>query len=153
MALLLNLPVRDIMKKDCISIQQNALVEEAAALMVKHRINGIPVLNEKGEVIGMITQGDLVIRATGIRLFTLWPYGSYESNEEMMKEYHKIIGTKVSEVMNDQPITIDPDRPISYAAELMYKKRIKQLPVVENNKLIGFISRTDIIDLIFRKED
>jgi CBS domain-containing protein len=47
MAFLLNLPVRDIMKKDCISIQQSALVEEAAALMVKHRINGIPVLNEK----------------------------------------------------------------------------------------------------------
>jgi CBS domain-containing protein len=153
MALLLNLPVRDIMKKECISIQQNALVEAAAALMVQHRINGIPVVNEQNEVVGMITQGDLIIRATGIRLFTLWPYGSYESNEEMMKEYHKIIGTKVSEVMNDQPVTIDPDRPISYAAELMYKKRIKQLPVVENKKLLGYLSRTDIIELLFRKEN
>lgn len=153
MALLLNLPVRDVMKKDCISISQNALVEEAAALMVQHRINGIPVVNEQNEVVGMITQGDLIIRATGIRLFTLWPYGSYESNEEMMKEYRKIIGTKVSEVMNDQAITIDPDRPISYAAELMYKKRIKQLPVVENKKLLGYLSRTHIIELLFRKED
>jgi CBS domain-containing protein len=117
----------------------------------EHNINGIPVYDDQDEIVGMITQGDLLLRATGIRLFTLWPHGSYESNEEMMKEYTKMIGTKVSEVMNDQPITIDPDRPVSYAAELMYKKRIKQLPVVENRKIIGYISRMQIIKITFQE--
>ncbi len=141
------------MKQCFYSIHQDALVEEAARIMVEHHINGLPVRNDQNDIVGIITQGDLLVKATGIRLFTLWPYGSYESNEEMMKEYQKMIGTRVSEVMNDKPITIDPDRPISYAAELMYKKRIKQLPVVENNKIVGCISRTDIIELLFRKED
>ncbi len=153
MALLLKLKVRDLMKKECFTIHKDASVEEAAALMVEHNINGIPVYDDQDEIVGMITQGDLLLRATGIRIFTLWPHGAYESNEEMMKEYTKMIGTKVSEVMNDQPVTIDPDRPVSYAAELMYKKRIKQLPVVENRKIIGYISRMQIIKILFKKED
>ncbi len=153
MSLNLNLPVKDIMNKEIFFIHQDALVEEAAALMVKNHINGLPVCDDNGDIVGMITQGDLLIKATGIRIFTLWPHGSYESSQEMMKEYSKMIGTRVKEVMNDQPITIHPDRPVFYAAEIMYKQRVKQLPVVEEKKLVGFIERITIVELLFKKEE
>ena len=90
--------VKEIMNKEPIFIHESRSVEESVKIMLEHNINGIPVVDAENHVVGIITQGDLLLKATRSPFFRLWPYGSYATSEELMSEYKKIIGTSVSEV-------------------------------------------------------
>jgi len=146
-----DISVKEIMNKEPIFIHESRSVEEAVKIMLEHKINGIPVVDSEQHVIGIITLGDLLLKATRSPLFRLWPYGSYTTTEELMDEYKKIIGTSVTEVMTKEPMCIHEDELISRAAEIMYDKRIKQLPIIHEETLVGMVTRSDIIKYIFSK--
>jgi CBS domain-containing protein len=121
-------------------------------MVIEKNLNGIPVVDDNQHVIGVITQGDLLLKAINSPLFSLWRHGVYDSSEEMLKEYIKINSTKADEIMTKPPICIHEDEMVSRAAELMYKNKIKQLPVLRDSNLIGIISRLEIIKHIFIKK-
>lgn len=143
--------VKEIMNKEPIFVHESRSVDDAVVIILDHKINGIAVVNEEQHVLGIITQGDLLLKATRSPLFKLWPYGDYTVTEELMKEYKKIIGTKVSEVMTKNPVCIHEDDLISRAAEIMHTERVKQLPVIHEERLVGMVTRSDIIKYIFAK--
>ncbi len=143
--------VKEIMNKEPIFIHESRSVEESVKIMLEHNINGIPVVDAESHVVGIITQGDLLLKATRSPLFRLWPYGSYTTTEELMNEYKKIIGTSVSEVMTKDPICIHEDELVSKAAEILHDKGVKQLPIIHEDILVGMITRSDIIKYIFTR--
>lgn len=143
--------IKEVMNKEPIFIHESRNLEEVVEIMLEHKINGIPVVDAEQHVVGIITQGDLLLKATRSPLFRLWPYGSYTVTEELMSEYKKIIGTIVSEVMTREPICIHENELVSKAAEILYDNGIKQLPVIHEEVLVGMITRSDIIKYIFKK--
>jgi len=143
------LQARDIMTREVITATPETSVTEVAALLDKHRISGVPVLDAAGQVAGVITQSDLVARARDLELppaISLFDVRLFlETPSHFKKRLEKMLGTTVSEVMTPKPHTISPETTVSQIAALMAKKGVHTIPVVEGGKLVGVIGKIDLI--------
>lgn len=135
---------REIMSRDVITVKKDTDIHEAGRLLIKHKISGMPVVDDNNRVIGMITEADLLTMA-GI------PRG-HVFNDMVMKYVlgkptpHHREGKKVEDVMSDHVITVHPTTSAREIAAILDKKRIKRVPVVDNeNRLVGIVSRGDIV--------
>ncbi len=140
------IPVRDVMTKRVVTAKKNTEIKEVAGLLSENRISGMPVVDDNGKVIGVVSEADILV-AAGIkrenRLKDILRYLSGETVTPVKK------GTTAGEVMTSPVITIGPDADIREAARIIDKKRIKRLPVVDSEgRLLGIISRADIIRVI-----
>lgn len=115
--------VRDIMTKEVAYINPESTVSEAAQLMQKHNVGSIPVCDQNG-VVGIVTDRDIVVRNVA--------HG--KSPQE----------TRVRDVMTGQVNTATPDMEVDAAADLMAQYKVRRLPVVENNRIVGMVSLGDI---------
>jgi CBS domain-containing protein len=136
----------EIMTRRVVSVSPEDSVLHAVQQMLQHRISGLPVVDSAAELIGVVTEGDLLRRAeTGTRHqrprwleFLLGP-------ARMASEYVHTSGRKVGEVMTADPITITEDTPLEQAVQLMEKHRIKRLPVLRGRKVAGIVSRANLL--------
>ncbi len=129
--------VREIMKSPVITIDQEASLAEAQALMEEHNVRRLPVVNADGRLVGIISQGDL--REANALRATVNPYAP-EATEDWLT---------VAEVMTPDPITISPDTPIWQAAELLIQHKIGGIPVLdEDGDLCGIVTTSDILRLV-----
>jgi len=137
------------MTKEVITTTPETSVTEVAALLDKHRISGVPVVDQEEFLVGVITQSDLVGRARdlelppAIALFDLRLF--LETPTHFKKRLEKMLGTTVGDVMTPKPITVSPETPVSQIADLMAKKKVHTIPVVEGGKLAGVIGKIDLI--------
>lgn len=116
--------IRNVMTSDVVTIKDTQSVQEAAALMSQHNIGSVPVVNNQGEMIGIITDRDITLRTTAQGEGTQTP---------------------VSEVMTAQRVVkATPDMDVQQAAQMMAKQQIRRLPVVENGKVVGMVSLGDL---------
>jgi CBS-domain-containing membrane protein len=139
----LKVPVKDVMTADVICIKKDADIHEAARILSENRISGLPVVDEEKYLIGIVTEADILYSA-GMKK----SHDFRDILRHILGEPHPKIrtGSKVEEIMTTQVITTSPDRDIKEVARILDEKRIKRLPVVdENNKLIGIISRANIV--------
>ena len=149
------LTARDIMTREVISIDPEAPVTEAASLMESHRISGLPVVGPRGNILGIITQTDLVQRARdlelppAINLLDIHMFLVTPSN--FHKRLEKMLGGTVGEVMTPEPITVAPETPVKEIAALMDRKNVHTLPVLESGKLVGIIGKVDLIRALARQ--
>ena len=143
-------PVKDFMTKKVISVKENDNIKKLFKLMDKHAILGIPVVDEKNRVIGIVTESDLIQHFTTLKpplsinilgsLLYLEDIGEFNEN---LKDH---CAENVKDIMTKEVTTIKADASLLQAIELMTKKSINRLPIVDkNNKLIGIITRTDIV--------
>jgi CBS domain-containing protein len=143
------LQARDIMTKEVITTTPETSVTEVAALLEKHRISGVPVVDDAGRVVGVITQSDLVARARdlelppAIALFDLRLF--LETPSHFKKRLEKMLGVTVGEVMTPNPISVSPEMPVEEIAALMDRKKVHTLPVLAGGKLVGVIGKIDLI--------
>lgn len=135
---------REIMSRDVITVKKDTDIHEAGRLLIRHKISGMPVVDDDNHVIGMITEADLLTMA-GI------PKG-HVFNDVVMKYVlgkptpHHREGKKVADVMSAHVITAHPETSAKEIASILDKKRIKRVPVVDNeNRLLGIVSRGDIV--------
>ena len=143
------LPVREVMSKDVITIARDADLHEAARLLSEHRISGAPVVDDQGRVIGVISEADLLTLAGMKREHTFKDVLRNILGEPVSARKS---GNKVEDVMSFPPITAKADDDIGDAAKILDDRRIKRLPVVdEDGKLIGIIARADIIRALGKK--
>jgi len=140
---------RDIMNKNVITVQEDTMIEEVADILTKNKISGLPVVNQAGKLVGMVTEGDLLHKETNPRtpgylniLGALIYIGGVDKYKEDLK---KLAATKASEIMTTDVITVSGDAKVEQVAAMMVNHNIKRLPVIENDALIGIISRADII--------
>jgi len=136
----------DVMTKDVLSTRPDATILEAARLMVQKRISGLPVIDAHGAIVGMVTEGDLLRRSeTGTQRkrprwleFLIGP-------GRLADEYVHTAGRKVEEVMTDHVYTVEEDAPLEKIVHLMERHRVKRLPVVRNEKLVGIVTRANLV--------
>ena len=140
---------KDIMTKNIITVSPETEVTQAANLLLEKRINGVPVVNSIGELVGILCQSDLIAQQKSIplpSLFTLLDgYISLTGSKRMDKEVEKIAATKVAEAMTADPVTVDPETEIEKIAALMVGKNYHTLPVIEAGKLVGILGKEDVL--------
>lgn len=152
--------VRELMTKNIITTTADASVREAARLMYLNALTGLPVLDERDELVGIITEEDMVKlegplhipSAVGI-LGSLLYLDNPLNGDEIEKQLAVLTATKVQELMTKEPMTIGPDEPLTALAEIFLHKKVNPVPVVKDKKLLGIVSRADIVKLLAGEKD
>jgi CBS domain-containing protein len=144
----------DVMSSTVIAISQDAPLSQAARLMIDNHISGLPVLDPAGHPVGVLTEGDLLQRIeTGTAgkapgwLSVIFTPGRLASS------YVQTHGRRVSDVMTPDPITIDEATPLAEVSELMRTRRVKRLPVTRDGKVVGIVSRADLVHALAKELD
>jgi CBS domain-containing protein len=136
----------DVMTRDVVSIEPDASVLQAVRLMLQHKISGLPVVDAAGNLQGILTEGDFLRRAeTGTERkrsrfveFLLGP-------GRLAEDYTRTSGRRVNEVMTPDVYTVTEDAPLEQVVHLMERHRIKRLPVVRGGKVVGIITRANLV--------
>lgn len=148
---------RDIMTRKVISVSPETEVTKATKIMLDNSINGMPVVDSEGRLVGIICQSDLIAQQKQLPLpsvFTLLDgVIPLFSQKNLESEAQKIMATTVSKAMTPDPITISPESSLEEIAKLMVDKKLHTLPVIKQGKLIGIIGKEDVLRTIFSGED
>ena len=144
----------DIMVKDVVSVGPEAPVRGIALLMLERRISGVPVVDGEQHVLGIVSEGDLIRRP---ELETDhapkgW-LGLFLSDEERARDFVKSHGRKAREVMTQPAIGVAPDTPLAEVVRLMERHRVKRLVIVEHGKLVGLVTRADLLRAMVVHQD
>jgi len=146
---------REIMNKNVVTVQEEATIEEVAGILTDNNVSGAPVVNKEGKLVGIVTEEDLLHKKTNPRvpgfLNILGAFIYISGVERYREDLKKLAATKVFEIMTTEVVTVGGDAEIEQVAALMVDHDIKRLPVVENDALIGIISRADIVRTIARQ--
>lgn len=145
--------VAEIMTANPAVVQRETPLKEAIKLLAEKKISGLPVVDESGKLVGVLSEADLMWQETGVNpppYFMFLDSVIYLQNPaEYERELHKALGQTVGEVMSDHAISITGDRPLKEAAQLMHKQEVPRLPVVdEEKKVVGIITRGDIVRMM-----
>jgi CBS domain-containing protein len=139
----------DIMTQNVITTTPEASVDEAVRLMLGHNISGLPVVGNTGTVVGIVTEGDLLRRTeTGTERQRARWLEFLIAPGLLAEEYKRSHGRKVGEVMTAATISVTAQTPLAEVVALMESRRVKRLPVVENGRLIGIVSRADLLRVL-----
>ena len=141
--------VRDVMTTDVVTVTPTTPLREVARLLSERRVSGAPVVDEQGSCIGVISEGDLLFKEIGQpepRTPLEWVFGSRDTAEAIRRRGARTAG----EAMSAPPITIEPDMPLRVAAERMVNDGVNRLPVVENGRLVGIVTRADLVRAYLR---
>ena len=143
------LKAKDIMTRDVITVTPETEVTAIARILLEKHFNGLPVVDENGNLVGIVCQSDLIAEQKKLPIpsvFTIldtfipiYPPGKTE------KEIQKITAMKASQTMTRNTVTVDPETGLDEIASIMVNKSIHTIPVVENNKLVGIIGKRDIL--------
>ncbi len=146
------LKAQDIMTREVITVNEDATVRELASLFLTHNISGAPVVDTESRVIGVVTESDLIFQNKKVHLPTavaiLDAFLFLERPEKMEKEVKKIAGSKVGDICSPNLVSVGPETELEELATLMAEKKIHTLPVMEGDKLVGVIGKSDIIRTI-----
>jgi CBS domain-containing protein len=136
----------DVMTPRVISIEADAPIMGAVRLMLQNRISGLPVVGPKGELVGMVTEGDFLRRGEiGTERHRNRWLEFLVGPGRLADEYVHARGRKVEEVMTREPVTVTEETPLDEAVGLMERHRIKRLPVMREDKLVGIVTRANIM--------
>lgn len=141
---------RDVMVKKVITINKNASVAELSELLIKNKISGVPVVDDSGKLVGIATEGDLIVRDADLhfpRYFKLLDSIIYlESLNKFKRNLRKYLGTKVEDVMTSKVKIVKEDTPVNVVANIMVRNNVNRVPVLDNDgNLVGIITRADIV--------
>jgi len=139
----------DVMVTNVITVGPDAHVQDVARILLNARISGVPVVSSNGELIGIVSEGDLMRRAeagTGRR--RPWWLVLLTGKEVLAAEFIKEHSRKVSDVMSREVITAAPGTPLSEIANLLEKNAIKRVPIIDKGKLVGIVSRANLLQAL-----
>lgn len=145
----------DIMVTQVITVRPESNVQEVAELLLKHRISAAPVVDANGRLVGIVSEGDLLRRAeAGTERERSWWLRLLMGREILAAEFVKEHSRKVADVMTKDVITASPATPVSEIATTLESNRIKRVPIVEGGKLVGIVSRANLLQALasMRKE-
>jgi len=143
------LKVKDIMTKEVVTVTKETTVMELAGLFANRHLSSLPVLDTNGDLIGIVTETDLVEQDKNLHIPTvisIFDWVIYlESDKKFEKELKKMTGRVVGDIYSAELLTVSPDTSIADVADLLSSRKINALPVVEGKKLVGIVSRIDLI--------
>ena len=150
----MGLRVRDIMETDVPPVYPSDPVESVLKVLRVHELPGVPVINEGGRCVGIITEADLVISEEGEDLhlphwFQLFGGVVFlESMSHFEDRVRKAFASTASDMMTEDPVTVEAEASVEEAARLIARRRHNRLPVVEHGRLVGVVTRVDVLDAL-----
>jgi len=145
--------VAQIMTANPTTVSPQTSLQEAIGILAEKEISGLPVVDESGKLIGVISETDLTWQATGV---DAPPYVMFldsviylQNPAKHNQEVHKALGQTVKDAMSDRPTTIQGDSLVREAARIMHEKKLRRLPVVDSqSQLIGIVTQGDVIRMM-----
>ena len=147
--------VRDVMTTRVVAVRKGATFKDIVALLTEYRVSAFPVLDDQGEVVGVVSEADLLskealVAAMGWQAVRLGRIAGSPYRGDLAKA----AAVTAADLMTEPPIVVTPDEPVTSAARLMYHARVKRLPVVEEGgQLAGIVSRADVLSVYSRPDE
>ena len=146
--------VRDAMTRSVLTVPLIAPLREVAQVLVDNGISGVPVVDVDGTVLGVVSEADLLVKEQGPGAIRHRPLARFVGESRAARaQLVKLEAVTAHEAMTSPAITITSGRPIHEAAAIMTARRINRLPVVDNGRLVGIISRADLVRAYVRSDD
>jgi CBS domain-containing protein len=151
------LKVKDIMTKDLITVSPDTEIVQATKLLLDNRINGIPVTDETGKLVGILCQSDLIAQQKKLPIPSFFTFLdgliTLTSMKQIEKQVQKIAAITVGQAMTPNPVTVQTDTDIEKVAALMVDKNFHTIPVVDEGKLVGIVGKEDILKTLIPGPD
>jgi len=147
--------VSEAMTPDPITVSPDTSVTDIAKIMIDRGIGGLPVVDDDGNLLGIVTESDLVVQDTEVRFpsfvhfldgYVFVPGALHRFDEK----FKKAVGATASDLMTEDPVTVDADESAETAATMMSNRKMKRFPVTSEGRLVGIITMADIVKLISR---
>ena len=144
--------VREIMTSPVITVREDTPLEEVAEIMLKHKIGGVPVVGERGEVVGIVTETDFTVRERGFPFSTFRApqvFGQWLPKEGVERIYDAARSTTAKEIMTRRVKTITEDESVEEVLELMLRHDVNRIPVIKPGKVpVGIVARHDLLRMM-----
>jgi len=139
----------DVMVRDVVTVGPDDDVAEAIKLLAEHDVSALPVVDDAGTVIGVISEADLVRREEiGTEKHRPWWLEALTPASTLAEEFAKAHGRRVSEVMSTHVVSASEETPLQEIATLLERHRIKRVPILRDGKLVGIVSRSNLIQAL-----
>ena len=150
------LRVRDIMTAPVIMVKPDTTVRELADILAQNKISGVPVVDDQDRVLGMVSEADVILQDADLH----FPYYIQflesiiylQSVHRFEERFRKAFGSKVSQIMTKEVVSTSPDETVRQAATLMGDRNVNRLPVTEDGRLVGIVTRGDIVRAIAQQK-
>lgn len=143
------LKVRDIMQTDVLVVGPETTVRELADILAQNKISGVPVVDAEQRVVGMVSEADVIVQDAELHFPYYIPLLDsviyLQSVNKFEQRLKKMFGTKVADIMSREVFAISPDASVYDAATLMADHKVNRLPVTEGQRLVGIVTRGDIV--------
>lgn len=151
------LKVKDIMTKELITVSPDTEIVQATKLLLENRINGIPVTDETGKLVGILCQSDLIAQQKKLPIPSFFTFLdgliALTSMKQIEKQVQKIAAITVAQAMTPNPVTVQPETDIEKVAALMVDKNFHTIPVVDEGELVGIVGKEDILKTLIPGSD
>jgi len=151
------LKVKDIMTKELITVSPETEIVHATKLLLENRINGVPVADETGKLVGILCQSDLIAQQKKLPIPSFFTFLdgliTLTSMKQFEKEVQKIAATTVTQAMTSSPVAVEPDTGIEEVAALMVDNNFHTIPVVDEGKLVGIVGKEDILRTLIPRSE
>jgi CBS domain-containing protein len=151
------LKVKDIMTKELITVSPETEIVHATKLLLENRINGVPVTNETGKLVGILCQSDLIAQQKKLPVPSFFSFLdgliTLTSMKHFEKEVRKIAAITVAQAMTPNPVTVRPDTDIEAVAALMVDNSFHTIPVVDEGELVGIVGKEDILRTLIPRSE
>jgi len=141
--------VRDIMTRELITVSPETEIIHATKLLLENRINGVPVTDKTGKLVGILCQSDLIAQQKKLPTPSFFTFLDglipITSMKQFERQVQKIAATIVAQAMTPNPVTVRPDTDIAEVAALMVDKNFHTIPVMDEGKLVGIVGKEDIL--------
>ena len=149
------LKINDIMTTELITVSPETEIIKAAKLLLENHINGVPVVNETGKLVGILCQSDLIAQQKSLPIPSFFTFMdglfSISSLKQLEKQAQKIAASTVAQAMTPDPVFVSPDMGIEVVASLMVDNGFHTIPVVHEGNLVGIVGKEDILKTLVPK--
>ncbi len=145
--------VRQVMTTDVLTFSPDEGVQDATRRLIERGVDGGPVVDGEGRLVGMLSTGDLLVQETKLHYPTVISlFGAYlelpSSHRRFEEDLRRAVGATVGDVMHDEPVSCAEDDTLERAATLMHDYEVSRLPVVSDGKVVGIVARGDILKAV-----
>lgn len=147
------LRARDVMTTTVITVRPESPVREVARLMLDHTVSGLPVVQEDGTLVGIVTESDLLRKASGPSPLRRLAWLKPEQAQELEEHVRRYEGTVAADLMTRPVVTAGEEMPLRELAQLMAGRKINRLPILREGKVVGIVTRHDILKTFARSDE
>lgn len=151
------LTAKDIMTRNVITVKPETSIEDLSALLVKHGISGVPVVDNEGGLYGIVTENDLINQNKRLHIPTVVGFLDaaiyLQSSKKFEQDVKRLAATRVAEIAARRVVTIEEDTSLVDIATIMSEQKVHLLPVMKSGKVVGIVGKRDVVKAVARQAD